>query len=177
MHYTFDFNLDENYYLEFNIYHNYNSKASKRILLSVQLLFPAVLIVSFLINLTKHESAIEMVPSGISLILAIVFFLVVFRFLFKSSLKWTIRLMKKEGRLPFSKNNRLQFDEENIYEFTEVTESKFKYSTIEKIAENDNAIYIYISAMQAIIIPFSVFKGEAEKEEFITFIKRKKRVT
>ena len=84
-----------------------------------------------------------------------------------------INKMKKEGRLPYDKESILKFDDENYYDITPNTENKTNYSMIEKIAVTEKAIYIYVSSMQASIIPVATFSDEIEKQKFLEFISLK----
>jgi hypothetical protein len=89
------------------------------------------------------------------------------------SMKKRIEKMKKEGRLPYSNEAILKFDDEGIYEITPDTENKTKYSLVEKIAETEKAIYIYVSSLQAYILPLTAFSEETEKLRFLEFINLK----
>ena len=81
--------------------------------------------------------------------------------------------MKKEGRLPYSNEAILKFDDEKIHEIAPNTENITKYSLIEKIAVTEKAIYIYISSVQAYILPVTAFSAEIEKLKFLEFINMK----
>jgi hypothetical protein len=52
----------------------------------------------------------------------------------------------------------------------------YSYALIEKIAVTENAIYIFISAIQAYILPVTTFTDEAEKLKFLDFIELKANV-
>jgi len=88
-------------------------------------------------------------------------------------LKTTIKLKKKDGKLPYGKNVLILFDEDFFYETTNEAEMKIKYSSIEKTAIGNSAIYIFIGAMQAFIIPLSVFETEKQKSAFLAFVNSK----
>jgi hypothetical protein len=94
--------------------------------------------------------------------------------LFRLALKLQVKMMCKDGKSPYGKNNHIQFNTEDINEATELSERKVKYSNIERITESKNSVYVYYSALQAFIIPLSVFESERQKNDFIAFIKRKK---
>lgn len=81
--------------------------------------------------------------------------------------------MKREGRLPYSNQAIFKFDNEKMQEITPNSESVIKYSLVEKIAVTENAIYIYISSVQAYILPVTAFTDEMEKVKFLEFIKMK----
>ena len=88
-------------------------------------------------------------------------------------LKKNINRIKKSGKLPMQNNIQLLFDENDFTEITEVNESKYLYSCIESIDMGEKAMYLYNGAIQAFIIPNSVFKDAFEKESFKQFVKNK----
>jgi len=95
------------------------------------------------------------------------------KFIIADSMKTQLKRIKKEGKLPFGKIVKVHFDEKNLHETSEVAETKVNYHNVEKIAEGSHAIYIYISAMQAFILPHRTFESEQQKTEFLFFIKGK----
>ena len=85
----------------------------------------------------------------------------------------TIKSMQKGGKMPYDSEMRLCFGDDEVLEITKTAESRVKYTSIEKMHMGDTAIYIYISAMQAFIIPISAFESQAQKAEFIAFVRQK----
>mgnify|MGYP001954218965 CR=1 FL=1 len=81
--------------------------------------------------------------------------------------------MKKEGRLPYNNEAIIKFDDEGIHEISSDNESNVKYSTIEKIAVTEKAIYIYVNSVQACILPVTAFSQDSEKQRFLEFINSK----
>jgi hypothetical protein len=88
-------------------------------------------------------------------------------------LKLNIWIMKKSGKLPFSKNVSLSFYDGHFDQVTETAETKTKYSAIERVSEGKAAVYIYIGAIQAFIIPLAAFESESQKAEFMAFLRGK----
>ena len=78
--------------------------------------------------------------------------------------------MKKYGKLPYGKDVTISFGEDSLIEITPETETKVKYTRIENIVGGTFAIYIYISAVQAFVVPVSVFPSIQEQDEFWNFI-------
>ena len=105
-------------------------------------------------------------------IISVIWFFVV-KPLFMLVMKLNIKLIKKDGRLPYGKDVLIQFNEDYFIENTNETESKVKYEIIEKIVCGMYAIYIYISSIQAFIVPFSVFENEEQRNEFLEFVNNK----
>jgi len=87
-------------------------------------------------------------------------------------MKSQIKNAMKYGKFN-NKDVILRFDENIITEITDKNENKIKYSIIEKIALGKAAVYIYIGALQAFIIPFWVFESEQQKVDFLDFINQK----
>jgi hypothetical protein len=77
-------------------------------------------------------------------------------------LKRNIKSFKKSAKLPYGQNVTIHFDEDSFTETTVETETKVKYSSVEKIAFSNIALYIYVSSVQAFIIPYCVFENEGQ---------------
>jgi len=57
--------------------------------------------------------------------------------------------------------------EEGLRETTQVSESRSTWTGIERIVENEEYVFIYISACQAHVIPKRAFASEKDSKEFI----------
>ena len=66
----------------------------------------------------------------------------------------------------------MKFGEDWFFEITSETESKSKYSVIDRVIKGNKAVYVFVNDVQLYLIPFSVFDSE-QQEEFIDFIKGK----
>ena len=89
-------------------------------------------------------------------------------------LKFYIKMLKKNGKMPYSNISTMQFFEEHFEEITPNSKSDIKYSAILKVdTSENNDMYIYINSIAAYIIPFRAFKSLKEQEEFLCFIKEK----
>ena len=85
--------------------------------------------------------------------------------------KLYVMIMKRSGKLPFGKNVQLDFYENYICETTEMAETRFKYSSIEYMGVDKNAVYLYYNAMQALVILRSVFESKEDEDAFLEFIR------
>jgi len=177
MLYSFNYNVDDNDYLEFVKYHHSNSRDSRKRILFSQLSVPAVLAIWIAFQLLTHRDPIAIIAMGI----VFVVFSVIWIFLLSKRLLWMsmksgIKNMKKDGGVPYDRDIRLELDEEHIYQYTEEVDAKAKYSNIEKIAQGSDAIYVYTNALHAFIIPFRAFKSETQRNEFLEFLRRKQTI-
>lgn len=168
--------LNDEDYLQLNKYHFLNSINGKKTLLAYRFV-PPVIFFMIVVILFVIDSDFELIlfESIVMIIMSALWIAYSKKILFKN-MKKEIERVKKEGKLPYSKDALLRFDDEGIHEITPNSENKSQYSLIEKIAVTENAIYIFISAVQAYILPVTTFSDEAEKLKFLDFIELKSNV-
>jgi len=170
MRYQFEYELTEEDYLEFNKFHTLERSAKPKNHVRIRLCASLIMLISVAMFLIDSR-----VFAAICLVFSLAFFIIsifgtrIDLFFIKSA----INAMKKEGKLPYGKNNLLQFHEEFIMEFEDEDESKFKYITLEQVVTGNCAIYIYRNAITAIILPFSAFESKEQRNEFLRFINDK----
>ena len=176
--YKFNYVLTDNDYFEFNRYHMENAPQMKKQITGLRLIAPAMLIIMIILSVLNRDETEDITAFIIGSSFVFVFISIVWFFaaklLLMFSLKAQIKLMKKDGKLPYGKNVSIEFDETFFIESTEINETKTKYASIEKIAVSNNMIYVYFSAIQAFILPLSVFESNEQKDAFLLFINDKK---
>ncbi len=175
MNFQFNVNLTENDYLEFNKFHAIRSPYAQKIIKSSKLgniLMLLCAAVAFVSDIMDAEAKY----SYFVLPLVVLYFalqLLQPRIL-NWSVKFTVKNLKKKGKLPFTSSAVLEFYDEYFTETTESTKTEQKYSCVERVCIVDNkVIYIFISSVQACILPISVFQSAEEYTEFLSFIKTK----
>ncbi|MCL2376600.1 MAG: YcxB family protein [Defluviitaleaceae bacterium] len=174
MIHTFSFIIDETDYLEFAKFHHGNSRDSRKRMLFAKLVVPAVFIIWIAFQFATNRDPAAIAAIGIVFaIFSIVWIFFLSKHLLLMSMKSSLKNMKKDGGEPFARNIRLEMDEESIYQYTEKSETKVKYSQIEKIVQGQHAIYVYTSALQAFIIPFRIFESETRRSAFLDFLRNK----
>lgn len=72
--------------------------------------------------------------------------------------------MKEKEGLPFAEETTLNFTEDQIIEITKGQEVKVDYKKVEDVCETEKAFYVYMSSVQAIIIPKRVLDQDKEKK-------------
>lgn len=82
----------------------------------------------------------------------------------KRGIRKTILKMKEKEGLPFAEETTLNFTEDQIIEITKGQEVKVDYKKVEDVCETEKAFYIYMSSVQAIIIPKRVLDQDKEKK-------------
>lgn len=77
--------------------------------------------------------------------------------------KTILKMIETEG-LPFAEEITLTFTEDQIIEITKGQEVKVDYQKVENVCETETAFYIYISSIEALIIPKRVLNQDMEKK-------------
>lgn len=174
--YQFKYILNDKDYWEFNKYYISNARAGKIMLWIIRLFIVIACINNIISTLKNPEEEYDLMFAIILIflyaIVAVIFFFIA-KILILLITKIYIKLMKKDGKLPYGSDVYMQFDDDFFVENTNETEIKTKYESVEKIVVYKNYTYIYISSIQAFIIPSFVFETKEQKSEFLTFINHK----
>lgn len=170
--YKYNITLNDDDYLQFNQYSLLNSRSGKRVLMRYRLLAPLLYFSIIVITLTDADFYTILSETITMAILSIIWIVVCKRVLLLSS-KMSIKRKRKEGELPYNREAKLIFDDEYIYDITPDSETRRKYSSIEKVCEAEKAIYIYINSSRGYILPLTAFSEEAEKQKFLQFLNLK----
>lgn len=170
--YQFKYALNESDYFEFNKFHMFNSPSGKKNIIMLRVFLPLLFVIMLLVSFSDYEDKKEFIYLcvGYAIVSAIWCFIV--KPLYFIILKSNLKRIKKDGSLPYGKEVSIKFDDECFIEDTDQIETKIQYSKVERIALG-YAIYIYFSAIQASIVPFSAFENNREREEFLSFLNSK----
>ena len=176
MKYQFKFKLSDADYFEFNKFYIENAAAHKGSLLNNRWLLGSAclaLSLSAFYVFSVTGTLFTLIIAILALVVSAVYLVGLSRFFASIMIKSTMKKMKKDGKLPYGKDNIIQFDEDSIIEIADEAETKRKYAAVEKVVCGNQAIYIFTDAAQAYIIPLSVFETEVQRNEFLMFVNRK----
>lgn len=175
--YEFKYLVSDQDYIAFNLYHHWNTPARKTWLRITRWMFPTLAVAIVLYSYIQYQDLLRTMIQLVCFTIASVIWVLLAKpsdlRLLNRTIKRTIKSMKKQGKLPYGQDVLLRFEEDFFVEITTESETKTKYSSIEKVVADQNALYIYISVIQAIILPFSVFENQEQKETFWHFINHK----
>ena len=174
MLYRFECKMDEKDYYEFSKYH---LKAAKELKKSrsvskiiVIVMFSLALIYFILRGASLpiiYFAAVVFAVAAVGLILAENPLQLLF-------IKINIRQMRKKGKLPYPSVSEMEFYDDYFVSEEKVAKTEMKYDALYKVEVNEGkAVYIFLSTVQAYVIPFNAFGSERERVEFIEFIKNK----
>lgn len=171
--YHFKFVLTEADYLNFNRYHMRFSPVGKKRRLIFQLMVPVILLLFFLASLFNADNNGSLLITAIIYAVFSALWLLILNPLQNLGLKINLKSLKKSGKLPFEKEIDMDFEDEYIHQTMPDSEIKTNYSKIERIAVTEQSIYLYVSVVSAFIVPLSVFQSQAEKLDFLEFLRKK----
>ncbi len=176
MLYKFNVEITEQDFYEFNKYHLTTDKENKK---GARLIRWYVLLILFFMAVYYIVGTEE--PWLVAYIIAIysaIYLIVIFsanKIMLKSFERW-MKKKKKNGELQFyfEKAAVMEFYEEYFTETSEKKKTELNYNAVYKVSVLEGkAIYIYQSPTLVNIIPFSAFCDDAQRAEFIEFIKQK----
>nr|WP_307992539.1 YcxB family protein [uncultured Niameybacter sp.] len=166
--YKFGYNLDEADYIDFNIYHVNNSKQVKKTLLVHRIVGALVIILGGYLY-THYKDVLSIVVYGTATILWGIFYPKLF---FKST-KNNLKKMINEGTdMSLFKYREVVINDVNIIEEIFPDESMKRWTKVIKIGESDENIFIYVSDLEALIIPKKIVGTDSEILQFINDIKK-----
>jgi len=175
--YKFEFTVSEADYHEFNRFYVQQSWLNRKTSFLLRWLVPVVFVIAFLIRLVRGGEVLQLVIHGVLLaIIAVIWLLLEKRFsnfITNIVVNLAIATTKRDGKLPYGKNTLITFHEDYVHEITEISETKTNYSSFERVAIGTEAIYFFITAISALILPFRVFESEAQIAQLTEFVSAK----
>lgn len=148
----FSYELTEQQFVDFNLYHAKHSEAVKRSLTIQRFVIPIIyLMMPFVMGPIFNWSVWGlMIPFILFAALWIIFFPPYFHWNIKRMSRKMVNEGKNEGLLG---THELFIDSQGIREVTKNGETHVRWSGIEKCGEDAVNVYLYNSAMSAMIIP------------------------
>lgn len=168
--FRFDINLTDQDYYKFNLFHGFESKYLKRIVLGLQIaiavLYLWVCVSTVIRNGIKPSTFVGLIPS---VILGVLFIALVRPFY-----KLVVKMFIKSKKNLYSPVSTMEFSEEYAVETTPNSEMKYKYSALDTAYfVREEVVYIYINIQQAFLIPRASFESQEQWDGFLEFIKTK----
>ena len=153
-----NYKLTDEDYIEFNEFHQLiHSEIGKRNLFFLRLIGPMISILVMIIFILARAEVMLIIGEAIVLFIFSVVEILLAKKIMKRGIRKTILKMKE-------KEGTLNFTEDQIIEITKGQEMKVDYKKLEDVCETEKAFYIYMSSVQAIIIPKRVLDQDKEKK-------------
>ena len=146
------YNLTEEDYINFNLYHIKNSKTGKRALVLQRFLTPLFfIIISYIYSLISDMSFLPLfITFLVTSILWVIFYPKYFYRLIARNAKKMMKEGKNDGLLG---NHQLKLTEEGLVDTSSNKETKVTWSGITSFKEDDGYFLLYNSSVSAYILP------------------------
>lgn len=173
--FRFEIKMTEADFYEFNKFHLFNTEQTKKQVRNLRIIFPVMFLVMWLYPLAISDfDLIEFIARGIVFVPAALFFALGTKDFVWRITKRSIAKSVKTGSKLFSTDSVLEFGENGITETTADAKSEHGYTVVEDIYLMDGRVfYIYISALQAYLLPVSAFSSAEQYNAFFGFIESK----
>lgn len=174
MNFSFNVNLTDKDYFEYNKFIALKSPYNKKQLVTLRLIFPIffILCIVLLFLNDEYSSKERLVSTIIYLILAIIAEICTPSIL-TFFLKQTLKSQKKTGKAGYSPNSQIEFYDDYFTETTSDGKTETKYSALERISVVDGYVYIHINGLMGYILPQSAFSSDGQYNNFLSFITAK----
>ena len=176
---TIHYEVTEQDYVNFCLYHINNSKSGKRlnmvmyrIIPFVFFLIPLVRLLSNLANLS--EVLIPLLGSFIIAAVGALAFLLSIRLTRTPIFKLFAKMQLKEGKSnDFIGKQTITLHDDCIEDANAHMSTRINYSSVEKLCIGYDCLFIYIGAVKGIILPLRSFTDMAQKNDFMHLLKQK----
>lgn len=167
-----EYNLIKEDYIAFNMHHIDTSQAIKRSLFiqrfGVSLIF--LIVPFFFSRISGTPLQLSLIVYGLIFLAWIIYYPKYFMSITK---KRVIRLIEEGDNLDVFGIHSITLTEEGIEQTDCRGESKSSWGSIKRIDETPEYIYIYISDINAYLVPNRAFGGIMEKEAFMQILREK----
>lgn len=165
------YELNKKDYIDFNMNHFSISPTLKRTIFLQRYIFSIIYLIIPFVLTTVSDIPFGYWASifGITYILWVVFYP---RYFMKTVQRNIEKLMNEGHTKSMLGEHSLTLTDEGVIEKNNSGETKTNWSSIEKIVQTDEHLYIYIDSIKAYIVPIKAFKGESEKQYFLNEIRK-----
>ena len=166
------YRIAEEDYLRFNREFMLHSKNGKRVLWTYRL--TAIICSACFVLLAALEGDLRkaVVLAAVLALFCAVMWLNAKKLLLRTC-DQSVRLLKKDGKLPYSETDTLTFALDDIREENAQADTTCRYDAIERTVLSHGAVYVFFSAMQAFILPESAFSDDKERQALLDLLKEK----
>lgn len=160
------FQLTEDDYVQFNLFHFQNSSMAKKTLLIQRLIGPVIFFIS--IFFFSKVLNLSFWPLFIMFsVLSILWFLFYPKYFYHVITKQTKKMIYEGQNKGLIGEHKVVFTEEGIEDHTETGVHQILWSGIQQMKENDHYLYLYNTAVSALIIPKRRLANPNEIRSFI----------
>jgi hypothetical protein len=167
MEVEFDLTVDDK--VRFNEYHCEHSPAIRRVKWFSILAGPIAMGLIGIVEYFRYES---FTPLIIFWTLGILYGLAMPAYWRWSIRRRTRKLLTESPSGALTEHCTMRIDEQGVHATTNKGSSSLKWSAIEKVAQTEDAFYLYVGPVNAHVIPRRAFESRAAFEEFTSNVRR-----
>ncbi len=172
MKYTFDTTYTEADLIRFNILAALYTDEGRASIRNGRIAFTAIVLPITVLLLSRGPASILPFAFGCGLMVMLIVQLIGMRHFNEKGIRDRLNNLKKSGKLEPLPPSRMEFDEEWYSDFSEDSRHEDKYKHIHAIYTDEvGSVYLFIFQTVALIIPAHSFASDAQREEFISFIR------
>ena len=174
MLFQLNINLSEDYYLDFNKFHSFESMHGKKLINKTRIFFVLAMIILATLFLLVIGLTTFSITYAVLLLLFTLLYMVFFKRILTRNVKTQIKRLKKVGKLPFDPVSTLEFHEDKMVEITASRRTEQGYNIFERICVvKDRYILLYHSSVAAYILPVAQINTQLNQNEFVDFLSTK----
>ena len=164
------YEITEQDYIDLNVHHFENSRTMRRAHNKARFSAPVLFLsLPFVLkDVTSIPFWYWMSLFGITAVLWLIFYT---NWTKKYYIRQTKRMLLEGNNSSFLGSKTLTLTENGIVTKGEGDETTTSYSSISQISEGRSAIYLYNSAISAIMVPYRAFSSKEQQEEFLQEIR------
>lgn len=161
-----EYNLTEDDYLQFNIFHLKHSKTAARVLIILRLTGPVIFLLAAYFFPTIDNLSFPVLLT-IFIFLSVVWFLFYPKYYYNFIKRHTLKMIREGKNEGLLGKHWLTMSENDLVETSVVNELKVPWSGIQEFKEDDNYFYLYNSAISTFIIPKRELNDIAEVKNYL----------
>lgn len=174
MKFRFETKTNDQDYIDYNVFNAVYSPYGRKTIQGLRIWFSILTAIVFAFFLIGNDLSIEAFLSTIPILFVSLILQIFLKKFCALSIKYTIKGLKKSGKMGYSPESVIEFYEDYFIETTPENKTEVKFSAIEKVSVFKNkVIYIHINNVMAYILPFSSFESTEQYDAFFEFIKAK----
>ncbi len=174
MLFSFNVNITEKDYIDFNMFCILNTPFGKKQLKSFRIINSAILIMGLVACLLIAGFTPVGFCSTVLFLCALAAIQACAPKLMTASVKAQAKKLSRSGKKAYSPCSVLEFYGETFTETDDEAKTEQKYSSIDRISIIENRIiYIHINDLRAYLLPLSCFESPRQYAEFVAFIRKK----
>ncbi|MCL2617161.1 MAG: YcxB family protein [Defluviitaleaceae bacterium] len=164
---TIEYNVSEEDYINFNLFHQRNSKYGRRLSFLMRFV-PAVAILA-----VAFISFSDVFFLAFGMFVAFMWVIMYPRYE-KDGYTKAVRKFIREGKAnDFIGSQKLSLKSDFIEEVTRSSTSQTRYEAVERVGRGYGCFFVYIGAIKAIIVPVAAFSDEGQAGKFLDILKEK----